>query len=69
MRAFADKNIAFNFATSTSFQQYVSYISRDKFLAPSRWDLVRSMEELLEGEALSHCAKSMSAMIDNEATF
>jgi hypothetical protein len=24
---------------------------------------------LLEGEALSHCAKSMSAMIDNEASF
>jgi hypothetical protein len=24
---------------------------------------------LLEGEALSHCAKSMSAMIDDEASF
>jgi hypothetical protein len=24
---------------------------------------------LLEGEALSHCAKSISAMIDNEASF
>jgi hypothetical protein len=48
MRAFADKNIAFNFATSTSFQQYVSYISRDKFSALSRSDLVRSLEELCD---------------------
>jgi hypothetical protein len=30
---------------------------------------VKMNEMLLEGEALSHCAKSMSAMIDNEASF
>jgi hypothetical protein len=48
MCAFADQNIAFNFATPTSFQQYVSYISRDKISAPSRWDLVRSLEELCD---------------------
>jgi hypothetical protein len=48
MRAFADTNVAFNFATSTSFHQYVSYISRDKFPAPSRWGLVRTLEELCD---------------------
>jgi hypothetical protein len=46
VRAFAGKNIAFNFAASTSCQPYVPYISSDKFSAPSRWDLVRSLEEL-----------------------
>jgi hypothetical protein len=48
MCAFADKNVAFNFATSSFFQDYVAYISQDMFSAPSRWDLVRSLEELCD---------------------
>jgi hypothetical protein len=69
MRALAGKNVAFNFATSTSFLQYVPYISRHQFSAPSRWDLFRVLKELCgviamklaQGASSSSCADAWTS--------
>jgi hypothetical protein len=46
MKALAEKNVPFNFVTSKYFQGYVAYITGMTYTAPSRWDLVRALEDI-----------------------
>jgi hypothetical protein len=46
MKALTKQNVPLNFVTSKYFQGYVAYITGMTFTAPSRWDLVRALEDI-----------------------
>jgi hypothetical protein len=49
MKAFAEKNIAFNVASSKYFQAYVAHISDMRYKAPSRYYLVQALDVVNKG--------------------
>jgi hypothetical protein len=61
MQALAHKNVPFNFVTSPAFQEYVDYVSESKHHAPTRWDLVKALEEICDILA----AKTQKQMSDS----
>jgi hypothetical protein len=46
MKAMAHKNIPFRFVTSPQFQSYVDYVSGSVFSAPTRYELVKALEQI-----------------------
>jgi hypothetical protein len=48
MKALAEKNVPFNFVTSRYFQAYVALISGHHYSAPSRFDLIRALEDICD---------------------
>ena len=48
MKALAVKNVPFNFVTSQYFQGYVAHITGMSFMAATRWDLVKALEEICD---------------------
>jgi hypothetical protein len=48
MQALAQKDVPFNFVTSLPIQEYVDHVSEGKHHAPTRWDLVKTLEEICD---------------------
>jgi hypothetical protein len=48
MQALAHKNVPFSFVTSPAFQEYVDHVSESIRHAPTRWDLVKALEEICD---------------------
>lgn len=48
MKALAEKNVPFNFVTSKYFQAYVAFVSGLTYRAPSRYNLIASLEQISE---------------------
>jgi hypothetical protein len=46
LKALAEKNVPFNFVSSCYFQAYVKKISKQRFSAPSRYYLLKSLDHL-----------------------
>jgi hypothetical protein len=48
VKALAEKNVPFNFVTSKYFQAYVAFVSGLTYRAPSRYNLIASLEQISE---------------------
>jgi hypothetical protein len=48
MQAPAHKNVPLNFVISPAFQEYVDHVSESKYHAPTRWDLLKALEEICD---------------------
>jgi hypothetical protein len=48
MKALAEKNVPFNFVTSPYFQAYVAFVSGLSYSTPSRYDVVKALEDICD---------------------
>ena len=48
MKALAERGVAFDFTTNRYFQAFVSFVSKKRHSAPSRYELVKALDDITE---------------------